>query len=70
MILKSILRRIRWQEATCLAAVGVAATVCGCKTFDSTEADLARERELHRELMRGRTPHDITDPGMFSRPRN
>lgn len=70
MISKSILRRIRWREAAWLLAIGVVAAVGGCKTFDSTEADLTRERKLHRELMRGRSPHDITDPGMFSRPRN
>ena len=46
------------------------AVLCGCKTFDSTEADLERERERHRELMEGKTPHDATDPGVFSRPRN
>ena len=58
------------RPVACLIPMVALAAVCGCKTFDSTEADLARERELHRELMRGRTPHDITDPGMFSRPRN
>ena len=62
--------QIRTRCAVCWIPMVAIAVLCGCKTFDSTEADLERERERHRELMEGKTPHDATDPGVFSRPRN
>ena len=38
-----------------LVSGAVLVTFCGCKTFDSTEEDLARERKLHSDFIIPRT---------------
>ena len=54
-----------------LVSGAVLVTFCGCKTFDSTEEDLARERKLHSDFIIPRTAvQDSSNPSFFSRPRN
>jgi len=70
MPIKTNLRRNLSRKLACLSAAAALVATWGCKTFDSTEEDVARERMLYEKGMQGRDNRDRTDPGVFWRPRN